>query len=104
MPKIPSMAAPYQHHNHHHHQPHPLPHLKDDVRAGGLFAPEQRSSAPSAPRSSGGEHTSDLELKSNKDFYRTNDVRPPFTYAALIRQVCKVCIYFILYNMQCSSP
>ena len=101
MPKIPSMA-PYHHHNHHQHQPHPLPHLKDDVRAGGLFAPEQRSSAPSAPRSSGGEHTSDLELKSNKDFYRTNDVRPPFTYAALIRQV-----YIssnVLYNMQCSSP
>ena len=93
MPKIPSMA-PY-HHHHHQQQQHTLPHMKDDVRSGGgvnggggLFAPEQRSPA-SAPRSSG-DHTSDLELKSNKDFYRTNDVRPPFTYAALIRQVVKI--------------
>ena len=23
----------------------------------------------------------------NRDFYRINDVRPPFTYASLIRQV-----------------
>ncbi len=28
------------------------------------------------------------EISRNRDFYRTQDVRPPFTYAALIRQVC----------------
>ena len=27
------------------------------------------------------------EIGRNKEFYRTQDVRPPFTYAALIRQV-----------------
>lgn len=27
------------------------------------------------------------EISRNREFYRTNDVRPPFTYAALIRQV-----------------
>ena len=27
------------------------------------------------------------EMKQNRDFYRIKDVRPPFTYAALIRQV-----------------
>ncbi len=27
------------------------------------------------------------EIVQNKDFYRVNDVRPPFTYASLIRQV-----------------
>ena len=34
---------------------------------------------------------SDNEISKNRDFYRTHDVRPPFTYAALIRQVnvCK---------------
>ena len=65
---------------------------------GGLFTPEQRSSTASAPRSLGAaDHASDLELKSNKDFYRTNDVRPPFTYAALIRQVNLIIINFYFY-------
>ena len=27
------------------------------------------------------------EIHRNREFYRTNDVRPPFTYASLIRQV-----------------
>ena len=27
------------------------------------------------------------EMNQNRDFYRIQDVRPPFTYAALIRQV-----------------
>ena len=30
---------------------------------------------------------SDNEISKNCDFYRTHDIRPPFTYAALIRQV-----------------
>ncbi len=30
------------------------------------------------------------EIARNRDFYRTQDVRPPFTYAALIRQVCPI--------------
>ena len=28
-----------------------------------------------------------LEIHRNREFYRTHDVRPPFTYASLIRQV-----------------
>lgn len=28
-----------------------------------------------------------LEIYRNREFYRTQDVRPPFTYASLIRQV-----------------
>ena len=39
------------------------------------------------------------EIDRNRDFYRSTDVRPPFTYASLIRQVntapnvclCTVC-------------
>ena len=29
-----------------------------------------------------------IELQRNREFYRNADVRPPFTYASLIRQVC----------------
>ena len=29
------------------------------------------------------------EMSQNRDFYRIQDVRPPFTYAALIRQVLR---------------
>lgn len=28
-----------------------------------------------------------LEIMRNRDFYRLNDIRPPYTYASLIRQV-----------------
>ncbi len=28
-----------------------------------------------------------VEIYRNREFYRTQDVRPPFTYASLIRQV-----------------
>ena len=34
----------------------------------------------------GATDSSDNEISKNRDFYRTHDVRPPFTYAALIRQ------------------
>lgn len=34
------------------------------------------------------------ELQRNREFYRNADVRPPFTYASLIRQVC-----LLLYNI-----
>ena len=29
-----------------------------------------------------------MDIKQNQEFYRHNDVRPPYTYAALIRYVC----------------
>jgi hypothetical protein len=29
----------------------------------------------------------DNDISRNRDFYKVHDVRPPFTYAALIRQV-----------------
>ena len=32
------------------------------------------------------------EIERNREFYRTTDVRPPFTYASLIRQVL---FYFV---------
>ena len=28
------------------------------------------------------------DIQRNREFYRSNDVRPPYTYASLIRQVC----------------
>ncbi len=28
------------------------------------------------------------EIQRNREFYKSADVRPPFTYASLIRQVC----------------
>lgn len=28
-----------------------------------------------------------LDVHKNREFYRSHDVRPPFTYASLIRQV-----------------
>ena len=37
------------------------------------------------------------EIHRNREFYRTQDVRPPFTYASLIRQVGQgLCVYFPL--------
>lgn len=39
---------------------------------------------PGLERSTSGD--SDNEISKNRDFYRNHDVRPPFTYAALIRQ------------------
>jgi len=39
-------------------------------------------------RGSRGSHLDpENEITRNRDFYRAHDVRPPFTYAALIRQV-----------------
>lgn len=43
---------------------------------------------PGLERSTSGD--SDNEISKNRDFYRSHDVRPPFTYAALIRQVNKI--------------
>ena len=34
-----------------------------------------------------------LEIQRNREFYKTTDVRPPFTYASLIRQVIKQYIH-----------
>ena len=88
-------------------------HLKFTDFCGGDELPSSRSSSigpthiPSSRSSSiGPTHTSgtrsgggiprlkrstsgdfDNEISKNKDFYRSHDVRPPFTYAALIRQV-----------------
>ena len=47
---------------------------------------------PGLERSTSGD--SDNEISKNRDFYRSHDVRPPFTYAALIRQVDFFVIYF----------
>ena len=37
-------------------------------------------------RGSASVEATDNEISKNRDFYRSHDVRPPFTYAALIRQ------------------
>ena len=56
-----------------------------------FFGPTHTSSTrsggriPRLKRSTSGD--SDNEISKNRDFYRSHDVRPPFTYAALIRQV-----------------
>ena len=34
----------------------------------------------------------EMDLKMNKEFYMHNDVRPPYTYAALIRYVSGSCL------------
>jgi len=45
--------------------------------------------APAAGSRSRHAHTADLDgdIDQNREFYRRQDVRPPYTYAALIRQV-----------------
>ena len=40
------------------------------------------------------------EIYRNREFYRTQDVRPPFTYASLIRQVRKEQAAFFVSLMQ----
>ena len=38
------------------------------------------------------------EIQRNRDFYRYSDVRPPFTYATLIRQVrTPICLHILTY-------
>ena len=48
-----------------------------------------RGTVPGSGVSSNGRANLDPEneISRNRDFYRSQDVRPPFTYAALIRQV-----------------
>ena len=43
-----------------------------------------------------------LDILKNRDFYRNADVRPPFTYASLIRQV-ETPTTFIIENMVISK-
>jgi hypothetical protein len=40
-----------------------------------------------------------LELK-NREYYMTHDVRPPFTYATLIRQVNRIFRLVILHSIR----
>lgn len=44
-------------------------------------------SATGRSSSGGSQLDPEDEISRNQEFYRTQDVRPPFTYAALIRQV-----------------
>lgn len=34
-----------------------------------------------------------VEIQRNREFYKNADVRPPFTYASLIRQVCWILVH-----------
>ena len=48
----------------------------------------RESTSLTGGRGSRGTHLDpENEITRNRDFYRSHDVRPPFTYAALIRQV-----------------
>ena len=62
--------------------------VEDPSRLGNLKC-EKFGTVSGTGRSSGGGSQLDpeAELSRNQEFYRTQDVRPPFTYAALIRQV-----------------
>lgn len=40
------------------------------------------------------------EIQRNREFYKNADVRPPFTYASLIRQVSKTLFHLYLKNIQ----
>ena len=55
------------------------------------------SNCGSTPGSGSGDPEN--EISRNRDFYRNQDVRPPFTYAALIRQVKKLRLWKINGNL-----
>ena len=83
-------ASSNGHHNHHHHYGRGQgggggggynPGGGGGGAAGG--GPVTSSSSSSAGSSLDPEN----EISRNREFYRSQDVRPPFTYAALIRQV-----------------
>ena len=46
------------------------------------------ATSSSASSAAGSSLDPENEISRNREFYRSQDVRPPFTYAALIRQVC----------------
>jgi hypothetical protein len=39
------------------------------------------------------------EIQRNRDFYKSTDVRPPFTYASLIRQVSVLFLWIFFYTL-----
>ena len=54
----------------------------------GSISPREVPVSIGGGRGSRGSHLDpENEITRNRDFYRAHDVRPPFTYAALIRQV-----------------
>ena len=69
------------------------PDFKGSLLSFSPSAPYHSEESRSLPRSQDGRASgsSNLDIENeiarNRDFYRANDVRPPFTYAALIRQV-----------------
>ena len=63
--------------------------LEEAIRPGNYKCDKYGSMSGTGRSSSSGGSQVDPEdeISRNKEFYRTQDVRPPFTYAALIRQV-----------------
>ena len=59
--------------------------LSDDFPVERKRSRQNQSAAD--PGSGTGGMDPESEINRNRDFYRSQDVRPPFTYAALIRQV-----------------
>jgi hypothetical protein len=66
------------------------------------MSPREAPASIGGGRGSRGSHLDpENEITRNRDFYRAHDVRPPFTYAALIRQVkiyYNVFQYFYLFK------
>ena len=63
--------------------------LVEEAIRPGNFKCDKYGAISTNGRSTGGGSQLDPEdeISRNQEFYRTQDVRPPFTYAALIRQV-----------------
>ena len=60
------------------------------------MSPREAPASIGGGRGSRGSHLDpENEITRNRDFYRAHDVRPPFTYAALIRQV-KIWFQFVI--------
>ena len=65
---------------------------RDDIpssrsSSGGPTPTSVKEAVRIAADRGGASDATDNEISKNRDFYRSHDVRPPFTYAALIRQV-----------------
>ena len=62
--------------------------VEEAIRPGNFKCDKYGAMSATGRSSSGGSQLDpEDEISRNQEFYRTQDVRPPFTYAALIRQV-----------------
>jgi forkhead box protein P len=81
------------HNPYHHHHHEEVARANSMLSAGRLFN-DSRVVARSNGDTNGSSPDADTDITRSRDFYRTNDVRPPFTYAALIREVSSADVQF----------